>query len=688
MSGGDDSSRGHPTGLLPRIRASLRNPQLVGESGARKRYLKVQWWVVFWRLLVLTLIIEGVLVNPDHFTSVPYTLFVFTVALAYTALFGYLATSTAAVSTRYLHLIDLLVCASLMFLAHDLRLIFVMAFFSFSCLLSRPTTRFSEALPATIFLSLAYLGANAGLGYSVPDQLASLYELGTFILYYFWGLGFVGFSAVLERASSLELDSHLQTQRQNYRRQLHDDLGNTLCGLHYKIQSLRQAGGGGDYAESLAYISAGYERAKAVLKRILSGLEDSGQDSFNDGLRRITTNSERDSGRTVSLEITGDGVNLSPEVQREVLAIASEAITNSIKHSGADAVSVAVDGGRSRLDLRVSDKGGGFSASRLAERQQQGSLGLRGMEERAELLGGRLSIDSSEGGGTSVRLQLQTRRRSGLFSRVLDFDPEKNRGGVYPFLIRLRVFMFAWTMVALLLETGGANFSLPLAVVAGALAADCLAWIVFRSQLYQVLGRRPWMLVFEQLFFAAIVVFATMSGISFFFTLYLGVAIIANGLFLGPLENLGMTMVLNAGILLAHAIAPESSVGALPGVRYEAALQHMTIFSILAVSAGLAGEFIDSLEGLQIQAVSRALNRQRERLTAETHQQLQSLVEALGDEIHQVSKRIAADPAAQVDPACCERIEGSSTNLKLKLRSIMRSLEEPATDDMIMTGSA
>ena len=661
--------------LLRRIRASLVDPLLVGESGTRKRYLKVQWWVVFWRLLILVLIVEVALVNPSDFTSVPYALLVLLMALAYTFIYGYLATRTRAAGTRRLYLLDLAVCAGLMFLAHDDKLIFIMSFYSYSSLLSRPTVNFREALPATVFLSLAFLGANQSVGYDVPDQLTSPFELGSFILYYFWGLGFVGFSAVLARASSLELDTLLDQQRKKYRRRLHDELGNTLCGLHYKIQSLGQADRSGELEESLDYLSAGYERADKVMRRLLAGLEEQESGEFAGSLQRLAAGIGEESGLAIKLELPRGQVNLSPEVQREVFAIVREAAMNAARHAGVDTVSIKASIRGGSLRVEVADWGAGFSEAQLQDRQEQGSLGIRGMRERAKLVQGALTIDSAPGRGTSLVLEVRTLRRSRFFGRVLDYEPGRDRGGVYPFLIRLRAFMFAWTIINLLMQPAGREFSLPLIVILAVLTVDCLVWVVFSSSIYRLLTGRPWLILFEQLVFVGIFFITAQSGLPFFYPLYLGVAIIVDGLFLGTLGNLGMVMVLNAGILIAHVTTTSPALGVTLGARLEAALQHVTIFTIIAVSAGLAGEFIDSLEGLQIQAIRRALARQRERLAAETHRNLYSLIGKLNDEIRTMA--IAAGTGSDVplgrEPSL--KIEEQSTNLKTSLRSMMKSLD-------------
>ena len=77
--------------LYQRIRNSLKNPRLIGEGGARNRYMRIQWWVVFWRLTVLAQIPIVALVAPERLENVPFSFLLLALALAYTALFAWLS---------------------------------------------------------------------------------------------------------------------------------------------------------------------------------------------------------------------------------------------------------------------------------------------------------------------------------------------------------------------------------------------------------------------------------------------------------------------------------------------------------------------------------------------------------------------------------------------------------------------
>jgi signal transduction histidine kinase len=90
-----------------------------------------------------------------------------------------------------------------------------------------------------------------------------------------------------------------------------------------------------------------------------------------------------------------------------VYRIAQEALTNVLKHSGADRVSVILERRADHVLAVVEDNGRGFDVETFAGTPSRGRrLGLLGMRERAELLGGTLNVESTRGVGTSVFVRI------------------------------------------------------------------------------------------------------------------------------------------------------------------------------------------------------------------------------------------------------------------------------------------
>ena len=104
----------------------------------------------------------------------------------------------------------------------------------------------------------------------------------------------------------------------------------------------------------------------------------------------------------VRVQVSGDVDALPPAVGTALYLIAAEAVTNATRHaSGATRVTVDVAASRSQVRLRVHDDG----AARTASPRSAG-YGLRGMAERASLLGGTLRAGPDPAGGWSVDASL------------------------------------------------------------------------------------------------------------------------------------------------------------------------------------------------------------------------------------------------------------------------------------------
>ena len=113
-------------------------------------------------------------------------------------------------------------------------------------------------------------------------------------------------------------------------------------------------------------------------------------------------------GTSVELRVDGDE-RLDPDTQALVYRVAQEAVRNVIAYADASTVSIEVDVADSRARLLVADDGRGFGPATRERRREEGHLGLSLVEELAQQAGGTLTIDSREGEGTRVRLEVPLR---------------------------------------------------------------------------------------------------------------------------------------------------------------------------------------------------------------------------------------------------------------------------------------
>ena len=113
-------------------------------------------------------------------------------------------------------------------------------------------------------------------------------------------------------------------------------------------------------------------------------------------------------GTKVELRVDGDD-RLDADTQALVYRVAQEAVRNVIAYADATTVSVEVDVVDSTARLLVADDGRGFAPDLRDRRRTEGHLGLSLVEELARQAGGSLTVDSREGAGTRVRLEVPVR---------------------------------------------------------------------------------------------------------------------------------------------------------------------------------------------------------------------------------------------------------------------------------------
>jgi signal transduction histidine kinase len=129
-------------------------------------------------------------------------------------------------------------------------------------------------------------------------------------------------------------------------------------------------------------------------------------------LRWIAEQTAARSGFTVQFHTAIPEARLAPEIETACFRIVQEALTNIARHAQAQHVEIDLHRTGDALVLCVQDDGCGFDLAAMRGRALAGgSIGVLGMQERAELIGGQLNIESTPGQGSTVRLTCPLRRR-------------------------------------------------------------------------------------------------------------------------------------------------------------------------------------------------------------------------------------------------------------------------------------
>jgi signal transduction histidine kinase len=207
-----------------------------------------------------------------------------------------------------------------------------------------------------------------------------------------------------------------EQERRRWARELHDE---TLQGLA-SFQVLLNSGLRRGDAESLersvraAVEQIGTEIEK--LRTLITELRPAALDELGlqPAIESLASRVAAVEGLEVETDVSlGDGARLSPDLETTVYRLVQEALTNVVKHAGANRVAIEISALGDGVELMVTDDGAGFDPS-----VPRDGFGITGMRERVGLCDGTLEIVSGESGGTTVRAQLHDGSKGTLPARV------------------------------------------------------------------------------------------------------------------------------------------------------------------------------------------------------------------------------------------------------------------------------
>lgn len=215
-------------------------------------------------------------------------------------------------------------------------------------------------------------------------------------------------AAALERDHGSRAQAAVSDERARIARELHDVVAHAIAVIVVQARGGRAslAGDPGSTREALSAIEATGVQALTEMHRLVGVLRDAGDTAMlspTPGLRDLgrLIGDLRDAGLVVELSIEGDPVEVPPGVDLSAYRIIQEALTNALRHAGPTTARVRVQYDQHDLDLEVSDSGGDPAELGSGDR-----LGLIGMRERANLVGGTLEAGSMSTGGYRVRAHL------------------------------------------------------------------------------------------------------------------------------------------------------------------------------------------------------------------------------------------------------------------------------------------
>jgi signal transduction histidine kinase len=195
-----------------------------------------------------------------------------------------------------------------------------------------------------------------------------------------------------------------EDERQRIARELHDSFGQSLASILLGLKVLDQQKTIEAVRERIADVRDVAAAAASDVRRIAFELRPTLLDDLGleAALQRYAHDVEHRSGIGIRVDAGLGDQRLDSEVETVLYRVAQEAMTNAVKYATASQITIALTTSDGEVRLVVSDDGRGFDLSKVEGK----GLGLLGMRERSELVGGKLSIRSEEGGGTTVELRV------------------------------------------------------------------------------------------------------------------------------------------------------------------------------------------------------------------------------------------------------------------------------------------
>ena len=188
-----------------------------------------------------------------------------------------------------------------------------------------------------------------------------------------------------------------EEERRRLARDLHDEVNQALTAILLRLEAVSQSAPAqlaGELREVKALAARAMEELVGLARQLRpAALDDHGLVAAIDGqVRRFA----EQTGMAAELDTSGNPEAVSDDGQLVVYRVTQEALANAARHSAARRVEVDLREDGDGVVLRVRDDGRGFDPARTE------GFGLLGMRERAELVGGRVRVDSRPGEGTRI----------------------------------------------------------------------------------------------------------------------------------------------------------------------------------------------------------------------------------------------------------------------------------------------
>jgi signal transduction histidine kinase len=212
------------------------------------------------------------------------------------------------------------------------------------------------------------------------------------------------------RYLSRQILSAQEEERKKISRELHDQIAAALTGINLELNDLKAEVSGNNNAlrRKIASTQRLVQNSVEVIHRFARELRPMTLDDLGliPALHSFTKTLSKQIGIRIALTIFAAVEELDIGKRTILYRVAQEALTNIAKHAAATRIEVNIIKRGDAVILSVKDDGKSFNVERLLYNDKNRRLGLLGMRERIEMVGGRFTVDSVRGRGTSVHASI------------------------------------------------------------------------------------------------------------------------------------------------------------------------------------------------------------------------------------------------------------------------------------------
>jgi signal transduction histidine kinase len=206
----------------------------------------------------------------------------------------------------------------------------------------------------------------------------------------------------------------VEEERRKIARELHDEFGQALTGLKFdlawigmKLKQSSTPASGGDLLRKVQSMSGAVDALMESVRATAKSLRPAMLDDLGlvPALECLATTFQDRTGANCAIDVAPElsSIALPSEVSAALFRMAQELLTNVMRHAAASRVQIQLYQDGATVTLEVTDNGKGITSERMS---RPDSFGLRGMRERASLLGGHFDIAGTSGVGTRAWVSL------------------------------------------------------------------------------------------------------------------------------------------------------------------------------------------------------------------------------------------------------------------------------------------